>query len=120
MNNSFNIGLDEEFLKETDKSEQLWEREAKLMKMIEALVALSESREWSTLKEELFGDALESIERRINAEAQKPEVNIPELYRLQGERKWAKRYADPLSLVDTMRVELANIRKQLNPPTAGE
>ncbi len=120
MNNSLNIDLDEGFLKETDNKEVLREREAKLVKTIEALVALTKSHEWSTLKEELFDEALESIERRIAAEAHKPELSLPELYRLQGERKWAKRYADPISLVDTMRAELANIRKQLNPPTAGE
>lgn len=120
MNNSLNVDLAQEFLEETKSQEPLREREAKLVRTIETLVALSQSNEWSSLKDELFDEALASIELRIRLEAEKPEVNLPDLYRLQGERKWAKRYADPISLVDTYRVELAHIRKQLNPPTAGE
>lgn len=115
MNNSLNIDLNEDFLEETRGQEHLREREAKLVRMIEALAALSGSNEWSTLKDELFDGALESIEIKLHLEAQKPEVCLPELYRLQGERKWARRYADPASLVDNFRRELANIRKQLTP-----
>lgn len=116
MNNSFNIDLSTDFLEESKPTELLREREAKLIRMIEALVALSKSNEWSTLKVELFDEVLESIERSIRSEADKAEVSIPALYRLQGEKKWARNYADPLLLVDSYRVELANIRKQLNPP----
>lgn len=117
MNNSLNIDLSTDFLTEdTRPTELLREREAKLIRMIEALVALSKSPEWSTLKEELFSDVLDSIEKSIRSEADKPEVNISAIYRLQGEKKWARNYADPLLLVDNYRAELANIRKQLNPP----
>lgn len=118
MNNSLHVDLDESFLGEPRDQEPLREREAKLVRTIEALVALSQSNEWSSLKDELFDKALESIELKLRLEAEKPEVSLPELYRLQGERKWAKRYADPLSLVENYRVELAHIRKQLNPGTA--
>lgn len=119
MNNALGnipIDLGLEFPQDTDNTEHLREREAKLVRMIEALVALSGSNEWSTLKDELFEGAQETIEQRIRSEAGKAEVNISELYRLQGEQKWAKRYGDPMTLVGSWRNELANIRKQLNPP----
>lgn len=115
MNNSLQVDLDPDFLEETSGQELLREREAKLVRMIEALAALSSSNEWSTLKDELFDGALESIESKIRSEADRPELNLPELYRLQGERKWAKRYADPKTLVGNYRRELANIRNQLTP-----
>lgn len=113
--NNFLGELDVRFLEETPNQDRLRERESKLVRMIEALVALSQSNEWSTLKDELFDGAAEQIEQRMHLEVGKSEVNLPELYRLQGERKWAKRYADPQTLVGSWRNELANIRKQLNP-----
>lgn len=116
MNNSFNIDLNEDFSQEKPNSTPLREREAKLMRVLESLGALSQSNEWSTLKTELFDEVLESIEKKMRVEAGKAEISTPELYRLQGERKWAKRYADPISLIQNYRVELAHIRKQLNPP----
>ena len=115
MNNSLNIGLDESFLVETPNQEVLRERESKLVRLVEVFDALSRSAEWSSLKQELFDGALASIELKLRLEAEKAEVSLPELYRLQGERKWAKRYSDPVSYVSTLRAELAHIRKQLNP-----
>lgn len=91
------------------------EREAKLVRLIESLEALNQSREWSTLKKDLFDGTLESIERRIEQEASKPEINVQELYRLQGERKVAKKYQLD-TLIANYRAELANIRKQSHPP----
>lgn len=111
MNNAL-IKLDDEPIV---PSEHLMEREAKLVRLIEAYTILAGSSAWSTLKDELFIGALESIENRIRVENEKPELNIPELYRLQGEKKWAKRYASPETYVETLRAELAHIRK-INPP----
>lgn len=117
MNNSLNIDLSEDFSQEKPVDQTpLREREAKLIRLIEALVALSQSNEWSTLKKELFDDVLESIERNIRNEADKVDISLPSVYKLQGEKKWARNYANPLLLVDNYRAELANIRKQLNPP----
>lgn len=120
MNNAFSVGVfGLEFPQETANTDQLKEREAKLVRMIEALAALGTSREWSTLKSELFDGALETIENRIKSEAGKTELNDPELYRLQGERKWARRYADLAALADTFRAELAQIRKIKPPEPSG-
>jgi hypothetical protein len=113
MNNSLNF---EEEVSHAKPDTLLREREAKLVRMIEAIAALGQSLEWSTLRTELFDGALETIEKRMRDEADKAELNTPELYRLQGERKWAKRYADLPKLSDQYRAELAHIRKQLLKP----
>lgn len=116
MNNSFNVDLSEDFSQEKPDPTPLREREAKLVRILEALSALSQSNEWSTLKTELFDEILKNVENQMRMEAEKSDIRLPELYRLQGERKWAKRYADPISLIENYRVELAHIRMQLNPP----
>lgn len=113
MNNSFSL---ESPVSQEKPDDRLREREAKLVRLIEALGALDASKEWSTLKEELFDGALESIEGKIRIEADKAEILLPELYRLQGERKWAKKYSKLDTLADSYRVELANIRRTLIPP----
>lgn len=115
MNNSFQLEQYDEVLEESKVIVLLREREAKLVRLVESLVGLSKSREWSTLKSQLFDEVLESIETRLRNESVKTEINTAELYRLQGERKWARNYADPLKLAKEYQVELANIRKQLNP-----
>jgi hypothetical protein len=115
MNNSFSVDLSLESVQETKPTEMLREREAKLIRLIEALLALSKSNEWSTLKAELFDEVLESTERSIRTETAKAEISLPALYRLQGEKKWARNYANPLLLVDQYRAELTNIRTQLSP-----
>lgn len=112
MNNSLNY---EEEVSQRNPTLLLKEREAKLVRMIEALAALGQSPEWSTLKHELFDEIADSIEKRTKDEATKPDINSPELYRLQGEKRLARKYDLP-KLLETYRIELANIRKQIKPP----
>lgn len=114
MNNSLSL---EDFEEASTPNERLREREQHLVRMIESLKALEEGREWSTLKELMFDGALETLESRLRTESKKSELNLPEIYRLQGRIQEAKKYTD---LLGTARLELANIRKQINPPTAGE
>lgn len=119
MNNSFHIELDESFAEKSQEPDTRYqEREAKLVRLIEALSAINESREWSTLKTELFDSVLDTIESKMKTESQKDEVRLPEIYRLQGERLWAKRYSNLDTLIGQYRAELVSIRK-LNPPDSG-
>lgn len=90
------------------------EREAKLVKMIEALGQVAVSDDWRVLKELIFDDLVNNLERRIVNEARANEINLPELYKLQGQLSWAKKYANLEELNNTFKVELKNIRKQNN------
>lgn len=93
--------------------ENLRVRDSQLVRMIESLDALIKSQEWRTLKEDLFDDVLESIEKRIKQETEKPELSLPELYRLQGEKKWAKKFSQLSILRESLHKELVGIRKNL-------
>lgn len=120
MNNSFFYEEkegQEGVLTHPGREETLRSKEGDLVKIIEAIGSLSNTREWSTLKTYVFDGALESLEKRLVSEANKMPVNDGELYRLQGQIMWAKKYADLQKLADTFRLELINVRKQLNPPT---
>lgn len=92
----------------------LKEREAKLVRIIEALLRVSEAADWYTLKTEIFDGLVETLERRISAEAKKPEVVPSELYRLQGQLGWAKKYSNLENLAQVFKVELTNIRTKIN------
>jgi hypothetical protein len=110
MNNSF-LAPEKE---PASPQEKVQEREAWLVRVIEAARAVSESADWSTLKEEVFDGALERFERDLVRESLKPELNSPEMYRLQGQIAWAKKFANIALLADEYRSELTNVRKRLS------
>ncbi len=88
MNNGFQLEEPEEKPKDTSIEE------ARLTRMIEALARLLVSQEWAVLQELHFGRELERVERLLISESKKDLLEDREIYRLQGELKWAKRYAD--------------------------
>ena len=100
----------DELLTEIQK-ETLRERDSRLVRIIESLGAIMDSKEWSTLKENVFDDVYFSIERRMKKEMEKPEISLPEMYRLQGEMKWAKKYSNLDTLREVFHQELVKIRK---------
>ena len=88
------------------------EREQKLVRIIEALRCV-QTKEWSSLKKELFDELPAELNKQISAEAKKENPNIQKLNRLAGELKWAERYADLKKFEDQLRVELKQIRQKL-------
>ena len=95
-------------------SDSLQEREAKLTKIIEAIREVRKTRGWSSLKTEIFDEMTAILERQISAEAKKMNPDIQKLNRLSGELKWAERYSDLEKYEVELKVELTNVRKQLN------
>lgn len=114
MNNA-KITLDNVLNEEVpfDATPMLREKEGKLVKIIEALGRVAESEDWQMLEKEVFSGVVESLERRRKSEAEKPEINAPELYRLQGQTIWAKKFSDLKKLNQAFKVELANTRTQI-------
>lgn len=88
------------------------EREAKLVRTIQAVEDILGSKSWSTLKEEIFDDLLSKLERELKEEARKENPDTNKLNRITGEMKWAERFADLTKLENTLRVELQGIRKR--------
>jgi hypothetical protein len=121
MNNS-KIALDNQdvFLeKEIDKTPILRKQESELVKIIEAIGRVSKSIDWAVLEEHIFDGLVISLERRLSQEANKGELNAPEVYRLQGQLMWARKYGDFNKLADVYRSELLNVKQQLNKTNPG-
>lgn len=114
MNNSFiateNI-LDEPII---DTSAILRQRQTELLEIIKAIETISKSSEWQSLKRLIFDNKLEGLEKQLKIESTKNELNAPEIYRLNGQLIWAKRYSDFYKLAEVYKTELNNITKKLN------
>lgn len=100
-----------------DTKPRLRGREGELVTIIEALRAIEASAEWSSLKTYVFDGVVESLMRRLVTEASKSPLDDKEIYNLQGQLQWAKKYANLQKLADGFVLELKNVRLQLNPPT---
>ena len=114
MNNSYlaveSISLNVE--EPVDRSNNLREREAELVKILSAIEGVQKSREWSTLKEKVFDGVEDGLRKRIEVEAKKATPDALVLNRLTGQLLWAEKYADLSKLAVVFRTELTNIRKQ--------
>jgi len=93
---------------------KLREREGELVRLIDAIRSLESSKDWSTLKTEVFEGLVDSLERKLMQEAKKRPLSIETIYELQGQLTWAKKYANLDSLAQSYMAELTNIRFQLN------
>ena len=92
---------------------ELREKQTKLTRLITAIDTLEQSKEWETMKELLFNGLVEKLQRKIQTEGSSNEVSLPNLYKLQGELKWSKRYADLGEYKSTLKVELEGIKKRI-------
>lgn len=98
---------------QVDRTPWLRNREGELVKIIEAIRMIEKSEEWETLKVHIFIGLVETLDRRLKQEAEKDELNMPEIHRLQGQLIWAKKYSDFHQLAEFFKVELIGIRNQL-------
>lgn len=116
MNNAF-ISLEPESGSREDTDTRLQGEEAKLLRVIEAVQVLQKSREWSTLKTDVFEHLALSLERELRTEAKKEDPDSKKLNRLSGELKWADRFSNLDKFENDYRVKLQNIRLQLHGKT---
>lgn len=114
MNNSFLYFETPVKEKTVDVTPKLREREAELVKIIEALTEINKGKEWSTLKKYIFDGLVERLEKELKAEARKDGPDSNKLGKLSGQLLWAERYADLNKLIAQFRTELTNIRLQLH------
>lgn len=113
--NNFKIALDnntEE--KKTDQLPLLREKEVEIIKIVEALSKVANSDEWQNLKNLVFDGVVETLERKIAQEATKKPLNDAEIYSLNGQLVWAKKFSQLESLIEVYRTELTNIRNKLH------
>ncbi len=97
---------------EPDKLATLRERDTHLIRLIEAITDVQSTQAWGTLKEEFDGE-IARLHRLILRESKEKEVNLPEIYRLQGRIESAKKYSLENLLEDAM-TEHNSIKSKLS------
>lgn len=112
MNNS-KIAFDN-LEKETDRTSVLEKERGRLARIVEAINGVESSDEWQKLKSLVFNNVLETLEKQLKDEASKLELNAPEIYRLQGQLLWARKYLDLKEFVRWYKYQLENINNQIN------
>lgn len=96
-----------------EKKPQRDEKEiARLTKIVEAVDGLLKTKEWLTLQELHFTKEEERINHLLLSESKRTELDDREIYRLQGEMKWAKRYADIRKWAEFIKKQLTELKKR--------
>lgn len=96
-----------------DRLPELREKEAKLIKIIDALQKIQATKEWSSLKTEVFDDLPKRFKSELLSEAKKDNPDVLKLRFISGELMWAERNSNLTKLEETYRVELQNLRLML-------
>ena len=112
MNNSF-LNIEPEPIPQQTK-EWLRAEESRIVKILEALTAISSSKEWQVLKTEVFDNLVNVLERNIQEEVKKEDIRLAILNHLAGELKWAERYSNLSKLEEHYRSLLTSIRTKLH------
>lgn len=92
--------------------EKLIARRAELLKLVGAIDEVLRSKGWQVLREMVFEELVDRLDRQLLAEAKKPVLEIEKIYILQGEIANAKRY-DLIAYADKCRKELEGIKLNL-------
>lgn len=96
-----------------DFAPRLRKEEARLLRIVEALQAVQSSKEWSSLKTEVFDNLVNVLEKDLRTESEKIDPEPNKLNRIMGKLEWARRYSDLQKFENEKRVELTNVRQQL-------
>lgn len=113
MNNS-QIAKDNTEEVKDERLTLLREREAQLVRIIDAINGVAQSLDWKTLVKEIFNDVTATLEHRVSVVAKAKKIDEPELYRLQGQLGWAKKFSNLEELGKALKVELSNVKQQIN------
>lgn len=101
------------FLQEEEKEEvDTSLEEARLIRLIEAIARLFENSDWRTLVELHFSQEEERVKRLLLAATMETPLPVEQIYRLQGELKWARRYKNLALFAHNLKKQLNQLRKQ--------
>ena len=113
MNNS-KIAFDNIEEETKDKLSFLQKQQGEFSQIVEAINRVEASQDWQKLKRLVLDGVVTTLEKKVASEASKEEVNTPELYRLQGQLTWARKYADLSKFAEFFRVQISNLKNQIN------
>jgi hypothetical protein len=111
MNNSF-LSIETKAT-EAEQEPRLRMQEGDLIVVIDALQVISASKEWSSLKTQVFDTLADRLNRELVLEAKQETPDTLKLNRLAGQLTWAEKYSDLSKLEQEFRVQLSNVRKLL-------
>lgn len=94
-----------------DEFPGLKDRETFLIGLVEKLRRVAASEDWCSLKKELFGETVASLERQLQSEASKKHPDVQELAHINGQLTWARKYADLNTLADSFMGEVTSIKR---------
>ena len=112
MNNSIIVSDNFEESKENN-SQVLQIKQGELTQIIEVINKIEQSEDWQKLKKLLLDGVVLNLERQLSNASLDKEINLSEIYRLQGQLAWARRYADLKKLSEVYRKQLEGIKIQL-------
>lgn len=104
MNNAYALTQEDDV---PDIAPQLRERATYLAELVEALTNIAGSSYWAVLRQNVFDVDLSNARSRLAKEK-----DTTEIFRLQGEIRWAEKF-DLEKLIVIYRNELLEIRKKL-------
>lgn len=96
-----------------DIKPKLQERESQLIRIIESIRGIKQTKEWSSLKSDIFDSLTENLERDLRNEAKKDNPDPLKLNRIAGQLKWAEKFSDLNKLEEVYRVELQGVKIKL-------
>lgn len=99
---------------DTSRSSLLEKQKGELTQIIEAIHRIEATKDWQKLKRLVLDGVTTTLERQLANAASAKEVDTPELYRLQGQLVWARKYTDLTKLADFFRQQLEHIKNQLD------
>lgn len=111
MNNSKIVSDNFEENQEIDLKLQL--KQGELSQVIEAINGVEQSEDWQKFKKLLLDNVVSNIERQLSNVSLDKEINLSEIYRLQGQLTWAKKYADLKKLSDFFKQQLEGVKLRL-------
>jgi len=92
----------------------LEKKRGEIIQVIEAINGVTTSEDWRKLKRLLLDGVVITLEKQLVSETSKSDINLPEVYRLQGQLAWAKKYTDLKKLSEWFKYQVENINKQIN------
>lgn len=101
-----NVSLEIE--KPVDVMPMLRKRAEELTDIIEAINAIRGSSYWKTLEQKVFSGVTSALYKKLENESDEKEI-----FRLQGQIRWAEKYSDLSKLSDVYNEELKRIKKQI-------
>lgn len=119
MNNS-KIALDNLETGSDSILNTLQKQRGELSQIVEAINGIETSEHWQKLKRLVLDGVVKTLEKQLMNETSKPDVNLPEIYRLQGQIAWARKYTDLKKLSEWFKHQLENIKNQINEHNPGD